>query len=98
MQVEAIYDQGKLEFVTPVHFKRTPLRVMVNVPDNEIDFQASPYNLPLEVIKRAREMLERMEKIRNAPLPPDDEIPELTEKQLERIEAFALRDEIKELR
>ena len=81
-----------------MQFKRTPLRVMVNVPDNEIDFQASPNNLPPEVIKRAQELLERMEKIRNAPLPPDDEIPELTEKQLERIEAFTLRDEIKELR
>jgi predicted DNA-binding antitoxin AbrB/MazE fold protein len=97
MQVEAIYENGKLEFKQPLHLKNKKITVMVTLPDEAIEKNAA-YNLPPEVIERARALLQRMEAIKNAPLPPDDELPELTEKQLERIEAFALRDEIKGLR
>jgi hypothetical protein len=38
-------------------------------------------------------MRNRLDAIRNAPLPPDDELPELTAKQRERIAAFALRED-----
>jgi len=38
-------------------------------------------------------MTERMDKIRNAPLPPDDDLPAISAKTLERIEAFALRED-----
>jgi hypothetical protein len=93
MQVEAVYDQGKLDFVTPLHFKRTPLRVVVNVPDEEIDYQASPYNLPPEVIDLARGMRKKLDAIRNAPLPPDDDPCDLTEKDRERLAAFVLRED-----
>ncbi len=51
-----------------------------------------------EVRLRAQEMLERMEAIRNAPMPVDEDIPELTQKQRDRIRAAALRDEIKAMR
>jgi hypothetical protein len=43
-------------------------------------------------------MRARFDAILQAPLPPDDELPELTPKQLERIAAFELRDEVKGLR
>lgn len=93
MQVEAIYSNGRLEFVAPLHLKRTPVKVLVNVPDEEIDYQAPPYNLPPEVIEQARVMREELDAIRNAPLPPDDELPEITAKQRERMAAFALRED-----
>jgi hypothetical protein len=97
MQVEAIYDHGKLEFNPPLRLKHERIRLIVTVPDDEIE-TPEPYHLPQAVIERAQTMLARMQEIRNAPMPPDDEIPELTETQLKRMEAFALRDEIKGLR
>ncbi len=97
MQVEAIYHNGKLEFIPPLHLKHERMRVVVTVPDHEVELPPL-HGLPAEVIERARMTLARMEAIKNAPLPPDEYLPDLTEKQLERIDAFALRDEIKGLR
>ncbi len=98
MQVEALYDQGKLDFVTPLHFKRTPLRVVVHVPDDAIIFLDPVRNLPPEIIEGAQAMLARMEAIRKAPLSADDQLRELAAKERERIDAFELRDEIKGMR
>ncbi len=58
--------------------------------DNEIDTADNPYNLPPEVIAAAEAMRAKLDAIRNAPRPPDHMLPELTPKQLERIEAFEL--------
>lgn len=102
MEIEAIYDQGKLEFISPVKLKSERLRVKVEIPDEEIErdstSESEPSDLPEELRKQARETLDRFAKIRNSPLPPKDEIPELTAKQEERIQAFALREEIKRMR
>lgn len=102
MQVEAIYDHGKLEFVSPLKLKHERFRVMVTVPDHELDQAPAPdlslINIPADLLERAQVTLSRMKAIKNAPLPADDQIPELTEKQLERIDAYALRDEIKGMR
>ncbi|MEO5344035.1 MAG: hypothetical protein H7842_11995 [Gammaproteobacteria bacterium SHHR-1] len=93
MQVEAIYDQGKLEFLTPLQLKHNRLRLVVEVPDEEIVPTANPCNLPSEIVEAARAMREKLDAIRNAPLPPDDELPDLTEKQLNRMAAFDLRED-----
>lgn len=93
MQVEAIYHHGKLEFTHPLQLKHDNLRLVVNVPDDEIVNTSNPYNLPQEVIDLAAQMTERMDKIRNAPLPQDDQLPPVTAKTLDRIEAFALRED-----
>jgi len=93
MQLEAIYDHGQLKFAQPVTLKHDYLRLIVNVPNEEIFPSGNPYSLSAEVIERARDMRERLDAIRNAPLPPDAELPELTEKQLERIAAFELRED-----
>ncbi len=52
-------------------------------------------NLPPEVRAAAEAMDARLDAIRNAPFPPDDSLPELAPKQLERIEAFELRAEFR---
>ncbi len=94
MKVEAIYDHGKLEFVEPLQLKHERIRLVVTVPDDEVELQTkTPFNLPIEIVERARMMRERLDAIRNAHLPPDDQLPDLTEKQLERIAAFELRDD-----
>jgi len=36
MQIDAIYDQGRLEFQRPVTLKHQRLRVRVGIPDQEI--------------------------------------------------------------
>ena len=101
MQVEAIYDHGRLEFVHPVQLKHDRVRLVVEVPDEEI---VNLYNLPAEMLAQAQAMLDKLDAVRNAPLPPDqasdafshDALPELTAKQLERIEAFELRAQMRE--
>lgn len=102
MQVEAIYENGKLEFVQPLRLKHERVRLLVTVPDHEVDEvqvqDLNVFNLPAEVVERAQATLAHMEAIKNAPIPADEALPELTEKQLERLEVFALRDEIKGLR
>lgn len=37
MQVEAIYDHGKLEFVKPLKLKHDRFRLVVTVPDDVVD-------------------------------------------------------------
>ncbi|MDP2416295.1 MAG: hypothetical protein U1D25_13070 [Hydrogenophaga sp.] len=36
MQVEAIYNQGNIQLLQPLHLKRNNFRLVVNVPDEEI--------------------------------------------------------------
>lgn len=92
MKLEAIYDKGRLEFIHPIHFVSDRLRVIVEVPDQEVV-------KPQEVVPvaslglYAQALQTRLDAIRNAPLPADDELPEFTEKQRSRIEAFALMED-----
>jgi len=101
MQIEAIYDNGKLEFSQPIQLKHSRVRLLVEIPDEEIatnKLGAVPkerpsYVLPPEARALAEQMEAELEQIRNIPLPPDDELPPLTEKQKSRIAAFALRED-----
>ncbi len=52
-------------------------------------------NLAPELLSAAQQMLTNLGAIRHAPLPPNDELPELTAKQLHLIKAFELRAEIR---
>lgn len=36
MQLEAIYHQGHLKFLTPVNFRHSTIKVAVTVPDDEV--------------------------------------------------------------
>jgi hypothetical protein len=105
MQIEAIYCQGRLDFLTPLRLKQGPLRVVVEVPDEAIDEAIDgtldtamstgglAVNLPSEVVARARATREMLDAIRNAPPPPDDELPAMTDKQCDRLDALALRED-----
>lgn len=96
MHIEAIYDKGRLEFKTPLRLKRDTLTVIVEVPDEAIETapQDDPCErLPSEVIARAKAMREALDAIRDAPPLPDDELPALSDKQRQRLDAFALRED-----
>lgn len=59
----------------------------------------TPPGLPPEVIARAQALRARLDAIMNAPPRPEEALlPELTPRTLERIEAFALRDEVRGMR
>ncbi len=95
MQVEAIYNQGRIEFVNPIKLKHDRLRLVVLVPDDEIETQSTPYELSPDVLQKAEDMRQRIDAARRAPLSPDDELPEITTKQRERLEAFELRAQMR---
>lgn len=62
-------------------------------------FQAdASAGLPPNVIVPARALRARLDAIMSAPLPPDEALPALTPRTLERIEALALREELRGLR
>lgn len=97
MQVEAIYSQGHIKFIEPLRLKHDHIRLIVNVPDEEVE-NADAVNscvLPEALREQAQAVLAKMDEILNAPFPPDDELPELTEKQLNNIEAFELRAQLR---
>ena len=93
MQVEAIYEQGRLEFTRPLQFKNDRVRLLIDVPDEALVDSRNPYQLPPDVLALAAQMRHRMDQIRHAPLPPDDQLPPVSVKTLERIEAFTLRED-----
>jgi len=101
MQIEAIYENGKLEFSQPIQLKHSRVRLVVEIPDEEIATsktdavrkEMASYVLPPEAQALAEQMEVELDRIRNASLPPDDELPALSEKQKSRIAAFALRED-----
>lgn len=52
MQVEAIYIQGRIESVNPIKLKHDHLRLVVLVPDDEIETQSTPYELSPDVLQK----------------------------------------------
>jgi hypothetical protein len=91
MEVEAIDDHGKLEFVRPLKLKHERVRLGVTVPDDEVEVTSPSHPLVSEdVLVRARAMRERLDAIRDAPFPPDETLADLTQNQLDRIAAFEL--------
>lgn len=93
MQIDAIYDHGHLEFSRPVQFKHERVRIVVEVPDDEVIAEGNPYNLPQEVLDQADQLRKRLDDARNAPVPPDDELPPLSEKSIERMKAISMRED-----
>ena len=98
MTVQAIWENGVFRPTLPLTPKH-PV-ITIQVPDEEViahPMEAAPPARPLppEAEAYARAMEERLDRIRNAPWPDGADLPPLTQKQLERTEAFALRDELR---
>ena len=99
MKIQAIYENGVLRPTQALNLKRK--LVTIQIPDEAIDFSSagsgdvtsSGYTLTPEARRIAEEMQARLERIRNAPFPPDEDLPRFTQKHLERIEAFAARED-----
>ena len=45
MQVEAIYDQGRIELTQPLHLRHPRVRVLVEVPDEEVVAPLAPVRM-----------------------------------------------------
>ncbi len=93
MQLEAIYNQGRLEFIHPVRFAHNHFRVQVDVPEQEIIGPASKApEAPLS--EYAAQWLARLETIKQEVLQtPEDHLPIVSEKQLERLRAIEMRED-----
>jgi hypothetical protein len=92
MEVEAIYENGRLEFVQPLRLKHSRVRMTVILPDDEVDTGA-PYDMPPQVVAHASAAREALDAILNAPVSAEDAFAELTEKEQDRMAAFALRED-----
>ena len=99
MQVEAFYNKGKLEFSKSIHLRHKRFPVQVILPDEVIETKKQTViNSPVESDEKVsrphiQAMLDELDTILNAPLPSDDNLPELTEKQKDRIAAFEFRSQ-----
>lgn len=96
MQVEAIYNQGSIQFVQPLRFKSERFRLVINVPDEELMPEPAPFQLTAQASAQAQAMLDTYAAILNAPVPNDDALPELNAEYEERLEAFDLRTQIRQ--
>lgn len=96
MQVEAIYNQGSIQLVQPLRFKRDHVRLVISVPDEDIEPQAAAFTLSAEAMAQAQAMLDQYESILNAPVPNDDALPELSAEYAERLQAIDMRAQIRQ--
>lgn len=96
MQVEAIYDHGNLAFAKPLQLRHNQLRLVVEVPDDEVvAAPANAYKLSPDEAAQVQAMLDKYQAILNAPMPPDDELPQLPTHFQDRLEATELRAQMR---
>ena len=99
MQVEAIYNNGKLEIPKSIRLARKRFKVNVEIPDQEVavcdDTQTTQSSLDRLLAEQpGNPWLVRLKEIEKRVLSiPESELPELTPKQLQYIEAFATRED-----
>lgn len=96
MQVEAIYTQGSIQLVHPLRFKSERVRLLVNVPDDEVLPELPAVQLNEQDRAQAQAMLDKYAAILNAPMPSDDALPELSAEYAERLQAIDLRTQIRQ--
>ena len=96
MQVEAIYTKGRIEFIQPLRLRHDPVRVFVNVPDEEVESSSVPFTLPAQTLAQAQTQLDQYRAILTASYPLDEELPELSSDYQARLEAMDLRVQIRQ--
>jgi len=98
MQIEAIYDQGRLEFTSPVKLKKGPIRVRVDIPDEDVEQhedklpEYDPSDFPKDVQHEVKRLRDIRKQAMDSSTQPQDPPAAMTEKQKERWEAFELRN------
>ena len=96
MQVVATYESGAIKFAQPIQFVRQNFQVTIDIPEAELaPLKQPPSSLDALLAQTPDDpWLQRMKAIETQTLSlPDDQLPELTPKQLSRIEAFAMRED-----
>ena len=96
MRVEATYDAGRLVFARPLRLKRESIRVLVEIPDDAIDGTSAYDDVAPDVRSIAVAERKRLDAGRAVTLPPDDDLPELSEAKRGRWDAFAMRAFLRE--
>ncbi len=93
MQLEAIYDDGKLEFCRPVRFAHGRFLVRVEVPEAELmESPTAEGEGPLGTY--ARSWLRRLEAIRaEVTATPEIELQQVSDEQLDRLRMIEMREE-----
>jgi len=94
MLVDAIYDHGKLKFVQPIKLKHERIKVVVNIPDEELEEQKKVKTVFKEDGKYGSRLMARLEAIRKEPM--IDSFPPVSQRMLDRLEAMEVRDELRE--
>lgn len=97
MKLEAIYNQGKLEFLSPVTLIHDKFKLEVNIPEEEIIKHHQPNNNTPKSFTEynlSDQALQFAEKLKNGLYQKKSEIIniETSQKQQQRWDAFALRD------
>ena len=93
MQVEAIYEDGVIRFTQPLRFKHRKFEVVVSIPEQEVlpGSNAPPMS---DLSVPAQAWLKQLDSISQHILSmPEDELPELTAKQSQYMDAFQMRED-----
>ena len=101
MEIQTVWQDGVFKPMQPLRLKR--MLVTIKVLDEEIadidlakgkEYTADPYKTAPVVQTRTDALLIRMEQIHNEILSlPEDQLPTVTDKQLERIHAMEMRED-----
>ncbi len=101
MEIQALWQDGVFKPVKPLHLKR--MLVTIKVPDEEIadigparenEVPSGANKTTPEVRERAEAFLKKLEQIHCEILAlPEDQLPVVTDKQLERIRAMEMRED-----
>ena len=101
MEIQTVWQNGVFKPIQPLRLKH--MLVTIKVPDEEIadidpakekGYTSEPYKTTPVVQGRADALLIRMEQIHNEILAlPEDQLPTVTDKQLERIRAMEMRED-----
>lgn len=105
MQINALIDHGQVKLLEPLQLKHEKVNIQLIIPDNEIVQSSESVENKKEKVKdtsneyaelspQIQQMMNDIDVILNQPI-DDSDIPELTEEQQQRIDAFSYREEFK---
>ena len=103
MYIKAVIEHGEIKLLEPVKLKHDKVNIKLIIPDNEVvktseivndkkDKLMSVSNKYADFSPQIQQMMHDLDEIRNRPI-DDSEIPDLTEEQQQRMDAFSYRNE-----